>query len=162
MDSVAELGDCPQHNRWFDGHIIILGIQHRTAQTRILEGKAMSHGPIYTDKRSLEVILRWCDRGGEEPEGLCLHEIENICRKQLGLELLSPHCTCPPIPRRWHKDGCPMKSTNECADMESPVYDRPSVPDEVSQPIRDEVKRIMIGDTDCLHGCRSCGEESDV
>lgn len=72
----------------------------------------MSHGPIYTEKRAMETILRWCDRGGEEPEWLCLHEIENICRKQLGLELLRPHCTCPPLPRRWHKDGCPMKSAD--------------------------------------------------
>ena len=48
----------------------------------------VKHGPTYTDKRTLETILRWCDRGGEEPEGLRLHEIEQICRKQLGLELL--------------------------------------------------------------------------
>lgn len=48
----------------------------------------MTHGPIYTDKRALETILRWCDRGGEEPEGMCLHEIEQICRKQLGLQAL--------------------------------------------------------------------------
>ena len=37
---------------------------------------------------AFKTILRWCDRSGEEPEGQCLHEIEQICRKQLGLELL--------------------------------------------------------------------------
>jgi hypothetical protein len=35
----------------------------------------------------MKAILRWCDRGGEEPEGQCLHEIESICRKVLlGIE----------------------------------------------------------------------------
>lgn len=48
----------------------------------------MTHGPIYTDKRAIEVILRWCDCSGEEPEGCCLYEIEQICRKQLGLQPL--------------------------------------------------------------------------
>jgi hypothetical protein len=33
----------------------------------------------------IKTILRWCDRGGEEPEGQCLHEIENVCRKLLPL-----------------------------------------------------------------------------
>jgi hypothetical protein len=27
----------------------------------------------------------WCEQSGEEPEGHCLHEIENICRAELGL-----------------------------------------------------------------------------
>lgn len=48
----------------------------------------MTRGPIYTDRRALEVILRWCDRDGEEPEGMCLHEIEQICRNRLGLQPL--------------------------------------------------------------------------
>ncbi len=38
--------------------------------------------------QAFQQILRWCDRSGEEPEGQCLHEIDQICRKQLGLELL--------------------------------------------------------------------------
>lgn len=45
---------------------------------------------------AFKVILRWCDRSGEEPEGQCLHEIEQICRRQLGLELLKPEPPCRP------------------------------------------------------------------
>lgn len=42
-----------------------------------------SKTPIYSDRRALEVILRWCDRGGEEPEGQCLYEIERIAKDRL-------------------------------------------------------------------------------
>ena len=49
---------------------------------------AMSEAAICERNKAIEQILRWCDRSGEEPEGQCLHEIEQICRKQLGLELV--------------------------------------------------------------------------
>ncbi len=49
---------------------------------------AMSEAAICDRNKAMEQILRWCDRQGEEPEGQCLHEIEQICRKQLGFELL--------------------------------------------------------------------------
>ena len=49
---------------------------------------AMSEAAICERNKAMEQILRWCDRGGEEPEGQCLHEIEQICRKQLGLKVL--------------------------------------------------------------------------
>lgn len=41
-------------------------------------------------KQPLHIILAWCDRNGEEPEGQCLHEIENVCREALGLDILKP------------------------------------------------------------------------
>jgi len=57
------------------------------------ERETMPNVPIYTDRRALETILRWCDRGGEEPEGYIIHEIENICRRQLGLEVKQIVCS---------------------------------------------------------------------
>lgn len=64
------------------------GWMNEDRRDSVRPAKPPIHGPGYTDKRALETILRWCDRQGEEPEGQCLHEIEQICRKQLGLELL--------------------------------------------------------------------------
>jgi predicted Zn-ribbon and HTH transcriptional regulator len=53
--------------------------------------------PTFIERKAFDAIMRWCDRGGEEPEGQCLHEIEQICRKQLGLDLLqlSEPLRCP-------------------------------------------------------------------
>lgn len=36
--------------------------------------------------KAIEIVLRWCDRFGEEPEGQCVHEIEYVCRKALMLK----------------------------------------------------------------------------
>ena len=49
--------------------------------------------------KALRTILGWCDRSGEEPEGQCLHEIEQVCREHLSLELLRP--SKEPITLEW-------------------------------------------------------------
>ncbi len=46
--------------------------------------------PSYTPITALQTILRWCDRGGEEPEGQCLHEIEQVARRVLSGCILNP------------------------------------------------------------------------
>ena len=46
---------------------------------------------------TFKTILAWCDRSGEEPEGQCLHEIEQVCRNALGLDLLRPVNVVPRV-----------------------------------------------------------------
>lgn len=36
-------------------------------------------------RQALQVIIRWCDRSGEDAEGQCLHEIEQHAMKALGI-----------------------------------------------------------------------------
>jgi hypothetical protein len=59
------------------------------------------HGPTYTDKRSFETILRWCETDLETSPSQCLCEIEQICRRQLGLQPLkfSEPIIEPEVPR---------------------------------------------------------------
>mgnify|MGYP001590543466 CR=1 FL=1 len=49
---------------------------------------AMAEAAICDRNNAMMAIIKWCDRSDGTPEGQCLHEIEQICRKQLGLELL--------------------------------------------------------------------------
>ena len=122
---------------------------------------AMSEAAICERNKAIEQILRWCDRSGEEPEGQCLHEIEQICRKQLGLELLRPAITQPEpedtatVRRIWgvlgianYADAKGMSIVEHVADLKrraelwERLHDartdanRPTHPDEVSEHVR--------------------------
>ena len=50
---------------------------------------AISEAAICDRNNAMRAILNLCDRSGVTPDVQCLHEIEQICRKQLGLKLLN-------------------------------------------------------------------------
>lgn len=70
------------------GRLKYLESLHRLRQESGITAAMLRDGRAKGFIDAFQQILRWCDRSGEEPEGQCLHEIEQICRKQLGLELL--------------------------------------------------------------------------